>query len=759
MAQYKIVTVPDNEVVTAEMAETMVRRDYCAFVKEDSRDEYTVDQFVGDALLPYWIVTNTWALMVRDVAGTGAELALLLQLEQIGLRDSIVMCSKAADILVRAYHEGVEIPVSSLSSSRFVQEAAKLEPKNSLQVLRYAKRFAPRVPTKVSKLHEDAELAFTALQRDMKDASERLHSLPPGAMEILSVARDVLQDVIGEFPGFKDEAFPRFGPGAVRNCNNSVLEKYKHLVAYGAYTPSKAFNLSDVVRDGNQVHPDLEMKTRKHPTKGKRMSNLFRPHLGGWGLVPQVTRFSSVPKKVDTDRGIALEDPINMSNQLYVKDLLEERIANHRWGYAMPIKEQDRNRELARKGALYNTLATIDYSSASDTVTKDLVQMLFPDSWWRAFMRCVPTGFILSEHDFGPRKLFSFATMGCGCTFVVETLTFFAIDAAADIVMQLHAGWHPDGYNIREIQISDAISAMGDDQTCPTYLLPLISYIGEQVGFRINHNKTFTNGLYRESCGAEWLKHGTNCVSDVTSEYYPRIPINGSWEEYTQKVYRQWRDDDSETGTGMTKLIALQRKLASFAPSAADFLSKAIRSYAPFITSGPSEDVNDLFSANEQVIEAFFVGGTVPSFYRKSGFVTLPEGYVAKDKISEFLFSAADELQRKQMFTLLTNSNKEHRTLAECWWPCYRQFRVEFTVRAIEANKEELCKESIVEALRLERWLNADSKAKGFPDIHICSQTGCYTTNLAETVGIRPYESSWDGLIGGTEVRLRFISI
>lgn len=654
----------NNEQFSVKFIEDMARRDYSVFVKESS--EYDVEVYVSRQKLPLYILLNTWALIALDIMGPAGPWLLQLELYERGTADCILTCSNDADQLIQWYNKGHRPSDIPSLSSRLAKEACHLSPKDALQVLRYPKRYAPKVPRKYSKLSESTTEKFVSIQTEMKTVSKNIEqgNFSDETAMTLFFARRIVQEILQDFPGLDGNKFPRFGPGSVRNCGSSIYEKFEYMVATGAYTPVHQIPAL-ILRE----HPDLELKPRRHPKGGKRPGNLLRTFHGGLGQYPQVARFSDVPKKVNTNRGIGPEDAINMSNQLQLKDIVEKRIKSSRFGRWMPFDRQETNQELAKVGASNNLLSTRDYSSASDTVTKSLVQMLVPDDWWRAFMRCIPTGFILSEHDFGPRRLYSFATMGCGCTFVVETLIFYSIALGAyNYRLCLDGMTSFEDVIDAEIQVSDGITAMGDDVIVPFWLNPMLDRVGEELGFRINHDKTFTNGLFRESCGAEWLKNPDELsVTSVQSIYYPRIPFEGDWDKYALSVFTRWKNGDVETVTGLGKLIELQHRLFSVSKSASSFLRQAIWSYAPYLSAGtPDPEINDLWSDSDDVfsnrqILAYYVGKTrrldkdgkslpsVPKKYRIWGSVTLPDGYVYSSLIWEFLRNDADEAQRAHM--------------------------------------------------------------------------------------------------------------
>jgi hypothetical protein len=113
------------------------------------------------------------------------------------------------------------------------------------------------------------------------------------------------------------------------------------------------------------------------------------------------------------------------------------------------------------------------------------------------------------------RTLYTFATSGNGCTFILEMILFFSISYVAARL---------SGYTDKEIiQAMKAgkplIVVYGDDIICHHSISKVLLQLLNTLGFTPNPKKSFTTKdfLYRESCGGEYI-HG----HDVTPIYWPR---------------------------------------------------------------------------------------------------------------------------------------------------------------------------------------------------------------------------------------------
>lgn len=203
-----------------------------------------------------------------------------------------------------------------------------------------------------------------------------------------------------------------------------------------------------------------------------------------------------VPKNSETSRTIAKEPPGNGFIQKGVDEWMRDqllRVLN------LDLRDQAINQVMAREGSLgcYDPYVTIDIKSASNGVFVELVRSLAPSEWF-SFLNAIrspagkwPNGEI--------RRYELFSSMGNGFTFPLETLIF----AAAVIAASRMTG-SPCDYRI-----------YGDDIICRQSIALLVVEILNSCGFRVNNNKTFIFGPFRESCGANWYEG-----ADVTPVFW-----------------------------------------------------------------------------------------------------------------------------------------------------------------------------------------------------------------------------------------------
>jgi hypothetical protein len=214
-------------------------------------------------------------------------------------------------------------------------------------------------------------------------------------------------------------------------------------------------------------------------------------------------RISTVPKKTEIDRTIALEPDMNMHLQLAVGGDIRRKLLR----VGVNLNDQRHNAALAYIGSVDGSLATIDLSNASDSISYDLIAELLPFDWFSILddLRS-PTGELPDGSTLVWEK---FSSMGNGFTFELESLIFWAITVSVVA--------YEDKFRLPSERIGtkrDAVSVYGDDIICPSTYANSVIAVLSQFGFKTNEEKTFVTGPFRESCGKHYY-NGT----DVTPFY------------------------------------------------------------------------------------------------------------------------------------------------------------------------------------------------------------------------------------------------
>lgn len=199
-------------------------------------------------------------------------------------------------------------------------------------------------------------------------------------------------------------------------------------------------------------------------------------------------RVSFVPKNSKTYRAICTEPQLNGMFQLGLGDMLAQTLRR----VGIDISDQSHNQRAALYGSISGEVATLDLSSASDTVSIGLVEHLFPPDWFDLFMSLRSAEAVYKGQLIHLQKI---SSMGNGFTFPLETIIFWAIASSCS--------------EIYAPRSQRRVLAYGDDIIVPTLAaLPTMAVLSS-LGFTPNLEKSFWQGPFRESCGSDYHL-GTN---------------------------------------------------------------------------------------------------------------------------------------------------------------------------------------------------------------------------------------------------------
>lgn len=163
------------------------------------------------------------------------------------------------------------------------------------------------------------------------------------------------------------------------------------------------------------------------------------------------------------------------------------------------VDTEDRNREFARRGSVDGHYCTIDLSSASDTVSFDLVSDILGETCLYPFIHLRTKFAEFPEKGFGGDIIAvdKFAPMGSALCFPIESIVFATI---VEGCVRSTPGVDPHYW------------IYGDDITCDTKIAGKLLDRLTKLGFSPNISKSFfnqgspgTEDFFRESCGGEYL--------------------------------------------------------------------------------------------------------------------------------------------------------------------------------------------------------------------------------------------------------------
>lgn len=364
---------------------------------------------------------------------------------------------------------------------------------------------------------EDAEKACLETNNFFRALSSGCLSLTPLCARVFYAAKEKIEKILGRAPSLDKLAF-RFGPGATTTITKSDASIQIKLAE------------SPTCSETMLRHPDFPSFLREFPhwLDCHEKDNFIDAEGFEVAVVDVVvtsSKLSFVPKSATAFRTVLTQPTLNTLFTLGVGDYMVKRLR----ASGIDLSNQFRNRGLARKGSLLgdspDSLATIDLSSASDTVSYELVKFLLPPAWFNLLRlgRC-------SDYTTGRGSeavtLQQFSSMGNGYTFPLETLIFYALTWSAMRDSNATSSDYAD------------LSVYGDDIIIPSKYFAVVREVLQCAGFSLNNEKSFHTGNFRESCGADYF-----WGFDIRPCYFKKLVTNRSLFTLHNFLKRNYRDE------------------------------------------------------------------------------------------------------------------------------------------------------------------------------------------------------------------------
>lgn len=259
-----------------------------------------------------------------------------------------------------------------------------------------------------------------------------------------------------------------------------------------------------------------------------------------WDSVLEVVkgnRITFVPKNAKIERSIAIEPTLNLYLQLGVDGFIRRRLK--RWG--VDLDHQEKNQEMARLGSTggHDPFVTIDLADASNSVSLKLCELLLPDEWYDYLVDLrSPVGTL--EGEIVEYNMIS--SMGNGYTFALESAIFTSI---------IYGVMKATGVEFS----SSEFSVFGDDLIVRQSVSGKVIKMLANSGFRVNHEKSFLSGDFRESCGRDWFRGRP--VRPVFLEDTPSsVPeLFNDLNRLSRILWLRWGIEESETAKAIDKWI------------------------------------------------------------------------------------------------------------------------------------------------------------------------------------------------------------
>lgn len=207
------------------------------------------------------------------------------------------------------------------------------------------------------------------------------------------------------------------------------------------------------------------------------------------------SRATTVDKSDSARRFIAIEPTCNMFLQQGLMQLMYERLAE----FGLDVQRlPDQHRRMARYGSIHRDIATVDWSSASDCVSIELLRWLLPPEWFRAVSLVRSPNVAINGTSV---ELHMISSMGNATTFPLETLVFWTYAVA------MHQTLLTDSNSLfPEWEDLTNCSVFGDDCIVPSTMDTQYMDFMVELGFIVNKEKSCYGPMqFRESCGGDYL--------------------------------------------------------------------------------------------------------------------------------------------------------------------------------------------------------------------------------------------------------------
>lgn len=341
-------------------------------------------------------------------------------------------------------------------------------------------KYAYEVPGLDAWAEERAMEKFMATEQKCLDVNESIRRRSGGpSSDELHRMRGFIAYVLRDCPSFDElSSFVAFGPGAALGTHGQDTSSYRKLLERKWSVSSASVDYARVLA---HTHPQL-LEVLVDPEEYNRDEGSFYRAFQSVVDIVDHNKVLFVPKTTLTRRSIAVEPLLNNWIQTAVDCVVRSRLKS----VGNDLKDQTRNQQMAWEGSfdLEDGFCTIDLSSASDSISTELVREVLPHDWFYLLDRLRSKNF---QYDGVTHRYNKFCSMGNGFCFPLQTLLFLSVCHASD------AG-----------RIGTDIRVYGDDIIVRKQHFPAVTDLLGRCGFTLNTKKTFASGVFRESCGGDY---------------------------------------------------------------------------------------------------------------------------------------------------------------------------------------------------------------------------------------------------------------
>lgn len=402
--------------------------------------------------------------------------------------------------------QGLICKVFDAKTGLLLEEPSLHAVKCMREILRLYKKVQLR-PAREDKLHKKAVAGFILTD----DAISR-RMFPSDMVNLL---RSVSRVVLPNLDSFESANLPvKHGPG-------SVVETSRANQKWLALQEVLSFDDFLARKFGFDIIANLGSEGLSQPSVGAfPFEDVLYDSDQANGIVPErhhsgIAKLITVPKNCTSLRTITMEPVVHMYVQqglnTYIRDCIKECSVLRS---CLALTDQGPNQKLALAGSISGDYATIDLSSASDLLGLDLVKLVFETKpqFLTAVLDCRST-----HVDVGGNqhiRLRKFAGMGNALTFPLQSITFALLAICGVLCTE---GSRPSYVNVK--RAAKHVRVFGDDIIVKSEHVHQVVHWLTSFGLKVNQEKSFTIGNFRESCGVDAYKG-----VDVTPIYLRHEP-------------------------------------------------------------------------------------------------------------------------------------------------------------------------------------------------------------------------------------------
>lgn len=391
-------------------------------------------------------------------------------------------------------------------------------------------------------LEDAANAKFLNVQTHLQNQAQHIYSAD--TVELLGVAKEIIQWVLGDFDHDEHRDLCRFGKRAsVGVPFHSACEGARWQLPISG-SPGQIAWFSDYISEDTAAQQYIAQQHEMYTANNKTVDT--------YQVVNRLT-LTHVPKTYKSLRTIMPDTTIGSFISRGVGSMIMRRLKSV--GYDIS-KLQERHKSLALEASIHNQWVTLDLSSASDTISVSLVKQLLPEDWFQ-FMTDTRIPWV-TVPGVSSVKTETFSTMGIGYTFPLQTLIFLSLLQAAQYL------WWPK----RRGHTTKVVSVYGDDMIFHRRMLDKVLPVFVELGLIVNIDKSYYDGPFRESCGGDYHlgldvrpfqpQNDRVLVSDKEYEATLYKAINGllrRWTEWEVERALQYLKNEVMRVAGKVKLV------------------------------------------------------------------------------------------------------------------------------------------------------------------------------------------------------------